>query len=112
MVTGDLKGKTVFFVTSTITLLEVLVKPLKENKPAIAEQYKTILTSSKNIEIIDIDVMIASRAAGLRAKYNLKTPDSLQLAVATEYNAHLFLTNDVRLSNVKEIRSVFLQNIQ
>ncbi len=33
------------FITSTITLLEVLVKPLKDGNANIAEQYKEILTT-------------------------------------------------------------------
>ena len=62
-----------WFVTSTVTLLEVLVKPLREGQISLAQQYRDILTNAKGIEIIDISVVIAEQAALLRAKYSLRT---------------------------------------
>ena len=38
------------FVTPSVTLLEVLVKPLREGQKAIAEQYRDILTAAPGIE--------------------------------------------------------------
>lgn len=35
------------FITSSITLLEVLVKPMREGHLKIAEQYKAILTNAR-----------------------------------------------------------------
>lgn len=60
-------------MTSTVTLLEVLVKPLREGQITIAEQYRDILTSAKGIEITEVTAAIAEQAALLRAKYNLRT---------------------------------------
>ncbi|MDB5153579.1 MAG: hypothetical protein JWR54_2330 [Mucilaginibacter sp.] len=37
------------FITSSITLLEVLVKPMREGKSKIVEQYKQILTNASGI---------------------------------------------------------------
>lgn len=42
---GQAKG-----VTSTITLLEVLVLPLREGNKKLADAYRSILLSSKNLE--------------------------------------------------------------
>lgn len=39
------------FVTSSITLLEVLVNPLKDGKLQLVSQYKGILSSASHIEI-------------------------------------------------------------
>lgn len=72
------------FVTSTVTLLEVLVKPLREAQISLAQQYRDILTNAKGIEIIDVSVVIAEQAALLRAKYSLRTPDAIQLATSIE----------------------------
>lgn len=91
------------FLTSTVTLLEVLVKPLREGQATIAKQYKDILTSAKGIEITNVTAAIAEQAAFLRAKYNLRTPDAIQLATAIELRADYFLTNDSRLKSVSEI---------
>ncbi|MEP7109667.1 MAG: type II toxin-antitoxin system VapC family toxin [Ferruginibacter sp.] len=83
------------FLTSAITLLEVLVKPLKEGETKIVEQSKTILTNADGIDIFDITTPIAVKAAEIRAKYNIRTPDALQIATAIVHKADYFLTNDL-----------------
>jgi predicted nucleic acid-binding protein len=100
------------FITSSITLLEVLVKPMRENQLKIVEQYKKILSDAPGIEIFEISNIIAIKAAELRAKYNLRTPDALQIATAIENNADYFLTNDMRLKPVKEINSITLSDLR
>ena len=88
------------FVTSSVTLLEVLVKPLREGQTAIAKQYKDILTTAPSIDLFDVTLAIAEQAAQLRAKYSLRTPDAIQLATSIELGADYFLTNDNRLNAV------------
>ncbi|HEY9342227.1 MAG TPA: type II toxin-antitoxin system VapC family toxin [Hanamia sp.] len=99
------------FITTSITLLEVLVKPFRENKILLAQQYKDILTHAAGIEIQSVTNSIAESAAYLRAKYNLKTPDSIQIAAAIENNSDYFFTNDVKLKVVKEINIITLGEI-
>lgn len=99
------------FVASTITLLEVLVKPIREGKIAIADQYRHILTNAPGIEILDMNTAIAETAARLRAIYNLKTPDSIQLATALEAKADYFLTNDIKLKLVSEVAIVTVDEL-
>ena len=89
------------FCTSPITLLEILVKPLREGKPAIADQYREILTNASAIEIIDTTTAIAEQAAKLRAKYGLRAPDAIQLATSIEVAGDM--TNGIRLRSVSEI---------
>jgi predicted nucleic acid-binding protein len=91
------------FVTSTITLLEVLVKPLREGRSSIARQYKDILTNASGIEIVDITAAVAEQAAILRGKYSLRTPDAIQLAASIDSAADVFLTNDLRLKAISEV---------
>jgi predicted nucleic acid-binding protein len=100
------------FYTSSITLLEVLVKPLREGQAGLVSQYKDILLRAPGIEIYDIDNIIAARAAELRAKYNLRTPDALQLAASIELRTDYFLTNDTRLKSVREMQSITLSELQ
>lgn len=100
------------FVTSTVTLLEVLVKPLREGQTAVAKQYRDILTNAKGIEITDVTAATAEQAAFLRAKYNLRTPDAIQLATALELGADYFLTNDSRLKSISEISVVTVPELQ
>ncbi len=100
------------FITSSITILEVLVKPLREGKAAIAKQYRDILTKAPGIEILDVTPVIAEIAAQLRAKYNLKTPDAIQLATSIDGEAGFFLTNDSRLKSINEINVVMIDELE
>lgn len=95
-----------FFIASSITLLEVLVKPLREDKHDIGRQYRNILTQSPGIEVFDITPSTSEIAAGFRAKYNIRTPDSIQLATSIEGGANYFLTNDNRLKLISELNVV------
>ncbi len=99
------------FITSSITLLEVLVKPLKEGKPKLVSQYKKILLGASGIHIAEISNDIAEGAARLRAKYSLKTPDAIQIATALENQVDYFFTNDHRLAVVNEIRIITLLDL-
>jgi predicted nucleic acid-binding protein len=100
------QGK-ITFITSTLTILEVLVQPLRLKRMDIAESYLKILTSSKTLEVVDLSIEVSTRAAELRAKYNVKTPDAIQLATAIESHSDFFLTNDIKLE-IDEIKSIIL----
>ncbi|MEP6949828.1 MAG: PIN domain-containing protein [Ginsengibacter sp.] len=100
------------FLTSSITLLEVLVKPLRDGETKIVEQYKTILRNAEGIDIFDITATIAIRAAEIRAKYNSRTPDALQVATAIVRNADYILTNDVRLKAITEIKVITIADFK
>ncbi len=88
-----------------------MVKPLKEGQNKIVEQYKTILTNAEGIDIAEITIPIAIKAAELRAKYNIHTPDALQMAVAIEHEADYFLTNDLQLKLISEIKVVTISEL-
>lgn len=83
--------------TSTVTLVEVLVRPLRENNSELAAQYQDILLHSANLTVYPLSSEIALEAAELRAKLNLRTPDAIQVATARVSGADTFLTNDIRL---------------
>lgn len=104
------KGK-FLFQTSVITLIEVLVFPMRQDEHLIVEQYQSILCNSTTINISEINIEIAKIAAGFRAKYGLKTPDSIQVATAVYTSSDFFLTNDIRLKAVKEIEALILDEL-
>jgi predicted nucleic acid-binding protein len=99
------------FQTSVITLLEVLVHPIRKNELQLVKQYQNILFNSPSINIIELNIEIAIKAAGFRAKYGLKTPDSIQVATAVFVSAEYFLTNDIRLKAVKELEILVLDEL-
>lgn len=105
------QGKIEVF-TSTITLTEVLTKPLKANDVQLVKTYHEMLENTQNIVLVPVDNAIANRAAELRAQYNLKTPDALQIAVAIESHCDAFLTNDLGLKRVTEIKVLVLDELE
>lgn len=58
-----------------------------------------------------VDTVMAKRAAALRAYYNLRTPDALQLAAALEAGCQAFLTNYIPLKRVTELRVLILDEL-
>jgi predicted nucleic acid-binding protein len=98
-------------VTSVITLLEILVHPLREGATGLANQYRQILLDSTDIQCIPVTHEIASSAAQLRAEYNFRTPDAIQLSTAITAGATAFLTNDARLSNIPGITILVIDHL-
>lgn len=97
-------------ITSTITLLEVLVHPLRAGNKILAEKYKEALLYSKGLTIFDVFNEISEKAAELRAKHLIKTPDAIQIATAIFHGANRFLTNDPGLKKVKSIEILVLDD--
>jgi predicted nucleic acid-binding protein len=94
-------------VTSTVTLLEVLVHPLRSNNVALATEYRDILLNSK-LMMLEVSSAIAEQAAQLRAAHDIRTPDAIQLSAALHAGATHFLTNDVRLPEIASIQILSL----
>ena len=97
-------------ITSVITLMEVQVKPISEGNTKVAEEYGILLQTFPNLSLRRIDDKAASRAAELRAKHRIGAPDALQLSVAIEEGAKAFVTNDERLTKVKDVQVITLKS--
>lgn len=98
-------------VTSTVTLLEVLVHPLKNKDESLAHKYNDILLTSPNIETIPVTPAIAQVAAELRATNNLRTPDAILLATALNHNAEAFLTNDRDIGQIDSLKVIKVRDL-
>ena len=98
-------------VTSTITLLEVLVQPFRHSNLALAQKYKEILLTSDHITVSPLLNEISEESAKLRGKYNINTPDAIQIATAIHAGAINFLTNDIHLKNINEIEVIILDDL-
>lgn len=59
-----------------------------------------------------VDAAIAERAAALRARYTLRTPDALQIATALHAGCQGFLTNDTALRRVTDLRVLVLHELE
>ena len=98
-------------LTSAVTLLEVLVHPIRHGDEALAHQYNDILLTSNNISTIPVTPNTAQTAAELRAEHGLKTPDAIQLATALDHNAAAFLTNDRDFPQIDRIEILKLRDL-
>jgi len=90
-------------VTSTVTLLEVLVHPLRSNNSTLATEYRDILLNSK-LTTLEVSSAIAEQAAQLRAAHNIRTPDAIQISAALDAGATHFFTNDIKLPEIPSIQ--------
>jgi predicted nucleic acid-binding protein len=97
-------------VTSMLTVLEVLVRPLKANNQQLAAEYRNILLYSRNMRTLIPSQEICEAAAQLRASSNLRTPDALQLATALYAGASHFVTNDASISDVSHTKRLLLDD--
>jgi len=97
-------------ITSTITLLEVLVQPIKANNRSLAEQYREVLLYSEGLTTFEILHEVSEMSSELRAKYSIKTPDAIQVAVSILYGANKFITNDPALKKVSDIDVLVLDD--
>jgi predicted nucleic acid-binding protein len=95
-------------LSSYITLIEVLSKPISERRFDLVDAYRNRLIGSEGFTLFPVERQVSERAAHLRASYRLKTPDAIQIATAIEHGAEAFVTNEPMLTRVREIQVVML----
>lgn len=105
-----LEKRTLRAVTSTITLAEVLTKPLSEKKFGLVDEIKFTLSTFSALSMAAIDEKLAEAAALIRARYRFRLPDALQIAAAIDGGATLFITNDGRLKKIDVIEVLVLSD--
>ncbi len=82
--------------TSTLTLGEVLVKPVERADEALRATYEQAFTQA--VQLIPFDREAARLYAQIRQDRAVRAPDAVQLACAGTARVDLFITNDERLS--------------
>lgn len=98
-------------VTSAVSLLEVLVAPLRAGDRQLAATYEAVLTTSPGLTLREVDLPLLRAAAEVRASTGVRVPDALQLAAGLEARCTAFLTNDRRLPRVGRMRVVQLDAV-
>jgi predicted nucleic acid-binding protein len=99
-------------ITSVITLTEVLTGPIRSGDIHLQREYRNHLLYSTDFTTLSISPDIAERAAALRARFTLRTPDALQIATALEAGCEAFLTNDGALKRVTDLRILILDELE
>ena len=91
---------------------EVLVQPLMRGDIRIQQEYRDLLLYSRHFQTLPIDNDIAERAADLRVRYRLRTPDAFQVAAALNAGCEAFLNNDTVIKRVTELRVLTLDELE
>jgi predicted nucleic acid-binding protein len=91
-------------VTSSLSLLETLVIPLRAGNEVLARQYERFLTRSEGVLLVPIDLGFLRATAHVRATTPLKAPDALQITSALSAGCQSFLTNDHRIPSLPGLR--------
>lgn len=105
------KDKDFAAVTPVITVLEVCVKPIKELRQDLVTEYTQKLLYDDKLATWVVDGNIVPKAAEIRAKYGIKTPDAIQIATAITAGVDVFITNDTDLKRVEEIEVLILNEL-
>ena len=83
-------------LTSTLTLGEILVKPIEVGNDTLARRYEQTIIAAANV--LSFDRMAAAAFARIRSDRSIAPPDAIQLACASAAGVDIFITNDLRLS--------------
>jgi predicted nucleic acid-binding protein len=81
--------------TSTLTLGEILVKPMEQGNAELSRKYEEAILATSLM--ISFDVKAGRIFARLRSDRSIRAPDAVQLACAAAAGVDLFVTNDERL---------------
>lgn len=103
---GEIEG-----FTSSLSLTETLVHPLKNGDTHREKLFHDLLLNTQGMITLLVSTEIAETAARLRANYPLRTPDAVQIATAIHAHCDIFLTNDDRLKQIKEIEVVIVSEL-
>ena len=104
---GDLPA-----VSSPITLAECSSIPYLQKLPELKQDLADALALNKNIIFRITDEVVVIEAVKMRVKYRLKLADAIQVGTAIVCNCDAFLTNDVELKKVTEIRSIVVSELE
>ena len=98
-------------VTSPVTLAECLVFPYRQKQATLQQDFFDLIVNGNNTVFVPSDEEVGQQAAELRARYNLTLTDALQLATALRAGCEAFLTNDLALKRVTELRVIALDEL-
>ncbi|MCC6628008.1 MAG: PIN domain-containing protein [Chloroflexi bacterium] len=100
-------------VTTTLTLMDALVMPLRLKNQEQYERHHSVLTTFLNLRLLPIDQAVVEQAAALRARApRLSTPDALTIAVGRAHGATLYVINDARTVHGAEMDVLNLRDVQ
>jgi len=85
------------------------VGPLRDGHETLADLYRELL-SDPNFGLHDINRNVAERAALIRARFSLRTPDAIVAATAVEHGCSHLITNDPTFRRVEGLRVLVIDD--
>ena len=97
--------------TSELTLAEVLVRPLKDQKSGIAAIYEDLIQSQFDLRVEPVSRDILLSAAKLRAMSGCRLPDAIHIATAQKCASEFLFTADKSLKVPAPLQVVTLDEM-
>lgn len=94
MIFAEVEAGRLGALTSSLTLAEVLTGPAQAQDIKAMHDYELYLESFPHLKIVGVERKHASTIARVRAATGLRTPDAVQVAVATVAGADAIVGND------------------
>jgi predicted nucleic acid-binding protein len=98
-------------ITSIITYIELTTHPARLGQTKLVRKYRDYLSHSENISLFPLDMNIADQAVRLRALYQFKTPDAIQLGTAVACGADYVITNDIAWQKFQEVEVLLVGDL-
>ena len=96
-------------LTSTLTLGEILVRPVEAGDETLANRYEQAIATAAIV--LPFDRAAATTFASIRGDRSIAPPDAIQLACASVAGVDMFITNDLRLSRTVVPGIHFIQSL-
>lgn len=103
--------KNILLTTSFLSFTECLVLPIRNGDRKLKTDYIEFLIELRIVDLVPVDPIISIKAAELRAQYNIMTPDCIHLATAIQSDCDYFISNDLSLKKVEEIRTIGIKDL-
>lgn len=91
-------------ILSVIGLIEIQTGAKKKKRFLDAQLYKNQILNFPNLTVKEVNYNIAEISSDLRGKYNISTPDAIHIATAIDAGCSKFITNDIKLKKITEIK--------
>jgi predicted nucleic acid-binding protein len=99
-------------ITSEFTLIETLIKPIRENENTIVQDIKDLLLEPEFFMLTKISRNTCIRSAEVGGISGMRPADALHFVSAIESNCHYFITNDKKFRSQNGVTVVLLSDLK
>lgn len=92
--------------TSELSLTEILIKPIRDNRIQAIQTHKELLLDPELFTLISPNQDTFLLAAELGGKSSMRTPDAIHMACAIESKCKYFITNDKSIKSTGDVSVV------